>query len=312
MKKPFLCALSTLLLAAYSCPVSAALLSDNFDVDSSANYTVLQDPTPFDSQVDFAYDYSVDGIPAAPGSATTLGAKFQANIVSPSTTDAITIVPTGNTFAGDVQLRFHMWMNANGPFPAGGTGSTEFMTAGILHDSLTVNRSGTSGSGAWFAVSGEGGTSRDYRAHLDGTENTNAATYAGGGQNANPNYATQFPGIDVAAVNGGALTAAQGANQTGTTGDGAMAFAWRDVIIARIGDTVTWKIDGNLIATLDVTGQGDGNIAIGYHDPFSSVSSPTGQAFGLIDNLVVTVPEPASLALLGLSLVGLALGRKRR
>ena len=294
MKKPIVFALGALLVAAANSQVSAALLSDNFDVDTSANYTVIQDA---DALVQFAYDYSVQGIPAAPGSATTLGARFQANLVAPTSTDAITIVPTGKTFVGDVQLRFHMWMNANGPFPGGGTGSTEFMTAGILHNSTSNNKSGTSGSGAWFAVTGEGGTSRDYRAHLDATENTAVGTYAGGGQNA-PKYSAHIPGIDVAAVNGGALTAAQGANQTGTTQPGAMAFAWRDVIISRIGNSVTWRIDGNLIATLDVTGKGDGNIAIGYHDPFSSVSSPTGQAFGLIDNLMVTVPVQGSFIFL--------------
>ena len=60
--------------------------------------------------------------------------------------------------------------------------------------------------------------------------------------------------------------------------------------ITKIGDSVTWAIDGVTIATLE-QGLGafttEGNIFVGYYDAFSSVSDNAATSFGLVDNLVV-------------------------
>ena len=45
--------------------------------------------------------------------------------------EAVSISPAGGNFTGDYQVKFDMWINANGPFPGGGGGSTEFFTAGV-------------------------------------------------------------------------------------------------------------------------------------------------------------------------------------
>ena len=65
MKRTLILTLSVGLLAACGNSLSAALLiSDDFEVDSSANYTVVDDGTP-DGTVNFGYDYVAAGIPLA-------------------------------------------------------------------------------------------------------------------------------------------------------------------------------------------------------------------------------------------------------
>jgi hypothetical protein len=62
------------------------------------------------------------------------------------------------------------------------------------------------------------------------------------------------------------------------------------VSITKIGDSVTWAIDGVTIATLEQALGAfttEGNIFVGYYDAFSSVSDNPATSFGLVDNLVV-------------------------
>ena len=101
-----------------------ALFSDNFDSNTSANYTLNRSST--DTAITYLFDYSTMGIPSAPNSGgTTLGVKFEANMTL-GVAAALNISPIGQSFNGDYQLRYDMWINANGPFPGGGAGSTEY------------------------------------------------------------------------------------------------------------------------------------------------------------------------------------------
>ena len=61
--------------------------------------------------------------------------------------DAITL-HTIQTFSGDYTVVFDAWMNALGPFPGGGSGSTEFLTYGVGGDGTTNNFPSGSGVGA--------------------------------------------------------------------------------------------------------------------------------------------------------------------
>lgn len=291
------------------------LFSDNFDTDTSANWSIYTSHT--NTAVVFAYDYSADGILPAPNSAgTTLGVKFTANMAS-GVASGLNIVPNGQNFTGDYVVKFDLWMNANGPFPAGGTGSTEFASMGVGlsgNGSLLWHGAAPANVG-WFAVSGEGGSSQDFRAYvstmMQGEGPAYFATGTGARNNTHPYYATTFPG-------GQTPPASQTVNhpqQTGALAVGTIGFAWREVEITKLGDVVTWSIDGLPIAQLTGTGNGislEGNISLGYFDPFASVSDNAALSFGLVDNVRVEfIPEPSPLALGMLGLSVWLLGRRR-
>lgn len=322
--------LSSFTLAAVVCAVVTStqaqiLFSDNFNaVGSAANYNAA---TLGQTAVTFAFDYSALGIPIAPNTtdSSTLGVKFEANM-SAGAAAGVTL-HTIQQFSGSYSVRFDAWINANGPFPGGGAGSTEFLTSGVGGDGSTVNRVGVAGSGGYFAADGEGGSGVDYRLYKGTTlQDPASLQYAAGShstaRNATDPYYAGFGGVDVSVLpiqganNGGP------AQQTGTTLTGSFGFEWHQVELSinATGGTggaaaVTWFIDGLRIGTLDA-GIGaafpsDGSVTIGYADPFASISDNATLSFGLIDNLVI-VPEPSTYALCALGIAGLWLMKRRR
>ena len=289
--------------------LNAQVVTDNFDTDTSANYAIQSSGLTANT---FAFDYSTMGIPSAPSTVggTTLGLMLEANMDALNPGVAAITLHTNQSFTGDRVISFDAWVNANGPFPAGGGGSTEFVTCGVGGDGTTVNQGGASGLGAWFAASGEGGSSRDYRAYKDAGEQFPASgqycsSSASANNNSDPYYA-QFGGIDVGnlpvqgANNGGP------AQQTGVTATGSIGFAWHRFVVTVDVDggtggapLVTWSVDGRGFVQLDA-GIGsafvsDGTVTIGYMDIFSSVSDNAALSFGLIDNLRIATPAPAAL-----------------
>lgn len=318
---PALRPLAVAALAALGLPALQAqtLFSDNFDADTSALWTVSTSDAGADTFATFAHDYSADGIPSAPNSAgTTRGLKFTANNAAPGAAAGLSASPNGQLFTGDYELRFDLWINANGPFPAGGTGSTQFASAGLGLGAPAVVWSGGAPAGVpWFGVSGEGGSTQDYRAHVGGTQFGDASgVYAAGTtgeprNSLNPFYTALFPGQQPPLLQQGAST-----NQTGAVQDGAIGFRWRDVAVRKEGTSITWSIDGNLIATINTATnvvQTDGNVTVGYFDPFASVTDAPQFSFGVVDNVRVNqVPEPGMLALGALGAGVLLLRHRRR
>ncbi len=105
------------------------LFSETFDADASGRWGVNLGPT--DGGADFFFDYSTAGIPPAPNSAgATRGLKLQANLFS-GVFGGLSVSPAGQSFSGNYRLRFDLWQNLNGPFPDGGSGSTQITGAGI-------------------------------------------------------------------------------------------------------------------------------------------------------------------------------------
>ena len=272
--------------------LSPTLFSDTFDVNTAANWVTNRSST--DTRVTFNYDYFPDGIQSAPNSSgsTTRGVKFEANMTL-GIPAAISISPVGQSFGGDYRLRFDMWINANGPFPAGGNGSTQHGTAGIGTQGNNVQwtGAGTTADGFWFAVDGEGQASdtsttalNDFGAFTGPTYHSAASgIYAAGTAsnsrgNGNGYYSAQFPG-------GQTAPAAQ--SQTGALAVGTVGFAWRDVIINKTGSTVEWFIDGLKLATIISANFTASNIFVGYWDYFASISDNTNRSFGLVDNVRV-------------------------
>lgn len=275
-------------------PPLQTLFADGFDVNTAANWITNRSST--DTRVTFNYDYSADGIGSAPNSAgsTTRGVKFEANMVN-GVTAAINISPVGQSFGGDYRLHFDMWINANGPFPLGGTGSTEHLTAGVGTAGNSVQWSPGSADGVWFATDGEGQAtdtstaSPDWRAYVGSTlQAAISGVYVGGTEsnvrgNGHPYYASAFPGGQTAP----ASQQIAHPQQTGGLAVGTVGFAWRDVVVNRTGGTVEWFIDGLKIAAINNATLTASNIFVGYWDSFTSLSDNQALSFGLVDNVRV-------------------------
>jgi hypothetical protein len=279
--------------------VFAQLFSENFDVDPTANWTVNGGPS--DEQADFFFDYNTVGIPSAPNSTggTTRGLKMQANETS-GIFGGFSVSPNGQDFSStaNYRLKFDWWANANGPFPAGGNGSTQISTYGIQTSGTTSQWPGAVQDSIWFAGSGEGGSSADWRAYSPtaGTSYPDGnAVYAApvsmGAQTRNSSntyYHTEFTGYTPPAAQ-----ATLYPNQTGTTQLGASGFKWHQVEIKKLGTDVTYKVNGFLIATVPVahdTVAAGGNIFLGHSDiNGTSSTDPNADAmlFTLIDNVKV-------------------------
>jgi len=295
---------------------SQILFTDNFDLNTAGNYTVNQDP---DADILFTYDYSTVGIPSAPNSigGTTLGVRFRANLDATTGAQAINISPTGGSFTGNYRMRFDVWINANGPFPAGGAGSTQFGTAGVGTLGTSVQKSSVPADGAWFAVDGEGQSGIDYRAYraasLEGPTSIAYAATDSGAINRrsadNPYYHTAFPGGQQApAAQQAAFPASADPanNQEGALKAGTVGFGWRQVEITKVGNDVTWTIDGLTIATLTGATLAGNNIFVGHWDVFASTTANPAMNFSIVDNWRVDViPEPSTwlLGILGVTAV---------
>lgn len=301
-----------LMVGVLSCLPAAALGSlytQDFEVDSTATWTI-NDPAISDTASDFFFDYSTVGIPAAPNSGgTTRGMKLQANLTG-GVFSGYSVSPTGQDFGTSYVVTFDWWANFNGPFPGGGSGSTNLSTFGV----------GTSGTAAqwpgnadcvYFGATGDGNSSADWRAYSTAApasyQNGDPVYFAPSRNSSDPYYAgfgnLMAPAAQLALY----------PQQTGNTGIGSGGMAWHEVVIAKQGGFVTWTVDGLPIASVDESTVtfGGGNICFGHSDiNAGSSTDPNGPAllFTLIDNVVV-IPEPATLALFALG--GLALLRKR-
>ena len=260
----------------------------------------------------FDYSYGLFGIPEAPntqvGDAASRGLKVEANQNTPNTVDYMTLYPTGQNFTGSYRLRFDAWMN----FEIGGSGTTEFLGGGIGYDDATADIA----SGAQAMATGEGGSSNDWRAFKSPPQFfiPDADMAAGTHQGSDPYYADFLPAVAAPAVQG----------QAGTGVAGSPSFQWITWDFSVVGNQVAVHIekpDGSrlLIVEYDATDTSDGsagvstdgNISLFYADFFDSVSTNPALTFGMIDNVEVTqIPEPSTLALVGLGLLGLVAARR--
>jgi hypothetical protein len=272
------------------------VFSDNFDTDTTASWTANKSSA--DTRVTFNYNYATNGIPSAPNATggTTRGIKFEANMTVGAAA-ALSVSPIGQSFPGDFRLHFDLWMNANGPFPAGGTGSTEHGTAGVGTTGNKVQWTGASSTadGFWFGVDGEGqaGSSTTVLNDFDAFSGTthhaassgiySAGTASNSRAQSSPYYASAFPGGQSAPT----LQKTTYPQQTGTLDVGTIGFAWRDVVISKVGNTVEWFINGLKIATINNANVTANNVFIGYWDSFASISDNANLSFGLFDNVRV-------------------------
>jgi hypothetical protein len=251
--------------------------------------------------------------------------KLQAN-QSSGVFGGMSASPVGGKFVNNYKVAFDWWSNFNGPAPVGGSGSTQLSTFGVGTTGATPQWPGGVQDSIYFAASGDGNSSSDWRAYSP----TGPTSYVAGTAISNPIYAAPFVATFDNRNNNHPYYAGFGVvappaaqtllfpQQTGTSLVGSSAFEWHQVEIEKLGGNVTWKVDNLLIATVPVaddTALGGYNIFFGHSDSNATSSTDVNDGallFALIDNIVVT-PEPTSLSLLGLSMLGLlARSRVRR
>ena len=328
---PRILAVTAFSVVASVASAQAVLFSENFDTDPTASWAVnsyIGGTTSTGglaaNAASFFFDYSTVGIPAAPNSSggTTRGLKLQANITGTGPAGGfapgISVSPIGQSFTGDYSLRFDWWTNFIGNTSggignsSGGSGSTQLSTFGILTSGTVANYVGSSDC-VFYGATPDGGSASDYRAYsitaqsgyTTGTIGVNSQNvYAAGSQaNTNAYYADPFPG-------GRTAPSVQQTNypltQSGTTLVGTPSFQWNDVLIEKNGSTITWTVNGSLLATTFTSGfataPNGNNILFGQADTSIAAGTPasTFQAvdFTLIDNVrVLAVPEPGALEL---------------
>jgi YD repeat-containing protein len=300
-------------------PPGTVLFSDDFEIDSSALWKVnLADPN--DGSVVFAWDYSTVGIPAAPGGGGTKGMRMQCGNIVVSQ-DGLSVSPLGKNFPGDYRLKFDMWINYNGPMPDGGPGSTQNFDAGVGtpgEAAVWLNAYPTPAEGVWFSATGDGADylspthtpGGDYNAVIGAViQNDDTGFYAAG--TGVPDSGIRDASHPFYSLWGGqAAPAAQLAlypNQTGVANVGNAGMAWHTVVITKVGDVVTWAMDGVTLATVtNTTLPFSTNVFVGYQDLFASgtPSDVPAMSFGLVDNLrVQTLTAPTQPIITGIALV---------
>ena len=278
--------------------VGTLLFSDNFNTDTSTSWRAnVADPA--DGFVEFAWDYgTLAGIPPAPATTdgTTKGLRMRCGNVFPQIS-GLSVSPLNGNFTGDYRLKFDLWINYNGPMPDGGPGSTQHFDAGVgTAGDTPVYYNNPSADGVWFTCSGDGAdgaTFGDYTAYIGSVaQNDDTGFYAAGTGAVNsgvrdhghPFYTSLWGGQAAPAEQ---LTLYPG--QTGVANFGNAGMAWHTVVITKAGDTVTWQMDGVIVATVtnDPVNLST-NVFVGYQDRFAvTLSDVPEMSFGLVDNLRV-------------------------
>jgi hypothetical protein len=274
---------------------------------------------------DLYFDYSTAGVPLSPNSTggSTRALKMAANLVAGSTFPVgVSVSPVGFGITANFELRFDAWLNFNGPLPGGGNGSTQVGGAGYGTAGTNAQVAGVADS-VYIGGTADGGSSADYRVYSpshqssyqdgdyqigsDGIAQTTKGdpnsgfVYSGddGTRNAGTGnyYVTNFPGQTVPVAQWTLFpqqTNSAGPNAPGTASPGTLAFKWHDISLQKIGNTITYLIDGVLIATVNVTDAGTlggTNILFNHYDINATVSTDpnrTNLIFTLIDNVRVT------------------------
>lgn len=293
--------LGALLAAGVSSNAFGQIIADDFETDTSANYTIVAQDFNGNATADytttFAYDYVSAGIPLAPNSTAgdMGGLRMTAN-------DTLEVQMSQTAFhntpvtASKYMLSVDVYMGVTGF-----NGTTEHSHVGVAGDGVTVNSlfSPITGSGHFVAFTGEGGSSSDYRHSTP----TTLAVPSGDSSYLNSDHTTNATGDTYQAI----------FTDPPYEFPGSPGNAWATLTITAVeGQKITYAFNGTPIIQTDYDSS-DGNlVSLGLGDLFSSLATPLQSQFTIYDNLTVSeIPEPSTIALGALAIAGLAAVRRR-
>jgi hypothetical protein len=280
------------------------LFSDAFEtVDSSMNYLQLdaaRDGVP-DSTVVYAFDYSTVGVPAAPGSATTLGLLLSANKNDATgRSAAVNLFPTNVTASGDYAVRFNAYLTWSPALARG-----EDLLAGINHSGAQINWINESfgvvryGDGQYVSMNSYPQVGVETVQLFGAETSTNEPIIL------DAKVIESLPAV----LNNPPYGEPGGLAGAISSSTNSPSKTWVDCELSQIGGVVTFRINGWPALTYTNTSEfKSGYVMIGYMDRFDSTSTLANN-FGLIDNLrIVDLTTVAKTVITGISVGGSAPG----
>ena len=297
----YLCLLLLACLTCFSLSASQAasyFFSDGFDTANplANNWTVASQPDSYVSLVDYsAFDLnslfgvgtgSPVSIPEAPnshlvGGPSTTGVVFAANAVN-GVAAAANLISHQTFNRSKFTFQYDVYMST-GAAALAASNATEMTIWGVGRTNTAVvgygNRT-TAGNGTWGWLAGDNGVgSEDAAIFRDTTELVDIGDTFDVGAGVLFDDAFDFDFANFA--------------------HNSPLFEWVTVKVKYDGSNVTVSFNDVAFLTA-VTPLPAGSLAVGYADPFGSISASPDTQFGVIDN-VILVPEPTSIVILVLA-----------
>jgi len=273
-------------------PAETKLWEENFDSGTAAgNFSVKagSDLGMDDYTADFAFDYSTIGLPPAPGSSTTVGLMVNANSMNAAA--GVNFYPAGQSFNGDLALRFNLYVSMD---PLAGA-DNEAAYFGLNQTGQATNWAGALGTvytnygeGVWATVATRDGTPGIFTLRAVTNAGTAPALVASTG-----NFPDLFNGPPHGQV-GRPNNAYDSTNKT-----------WADCELSQVAGIVTLKVNNSVVLQYTNTmPTQSGNVFIGYGDPFATLGS--ANCYAIFDNVRVVrqVAAPTQPHISGITVNG--------